>query len=216
MLPTISAAMPFQMALDEILLQRMKADSLKPVLRFYFSAGPWLTVGYSEKNLPSAENGVPVCRRITGGGRVIHGNDLIFSFVAAKEHDESFHSVRLSYLKIHEAVKAGFEFLGERPRFYRCDENLPKGQDCFLFPIATDLGLNRKKIAGGAQKRSGKILLHQESIKIPSALEADQRAEALCRGIEQVFGVRLVRADLAPQMMEEAEKLSRERYERQL
>ena len=205
------------------------SDLPKPILRFYFSAGPWMTVGYSEKSRgvlsatkkadPASggqyapTNGTKICHRITGGGRVLHGKDLIFSLIASKEHDESFRSVRLSYLKIHEAIKAGFESLGYSLRFYRCDENLPKGQDCFRFPIATDLGLGRRKIAGGAQKRSGRIMLHQESVKLIGCLDAEQLIQAICRGIEKIFCVRLGAADLDPELMKEAGELSRSRYE---
>jgi lipoate-protein ligase A len=220
-LPTISASMPFQMALDEVLFQRAKIDGPepcgtnlpKPVLRFYFSAGPWITVGYSEKNRDVPTNGTRICCRITGGGRVIHGLDIIFSLIAFKEHAESFKSVRLCYLKIHEAVKAGLESLGQSPRFYRCDENLPKGPDCFRFPIATDLGLGQRKIAGGAPKRSGRALLHQESVKLIAGTDPEELIQAICRGVEKIFCVRLVAADLDPELIREAGELSRERYE---
>ena len=217
--------MPFQMALDEILLERAKVDAQRhyentslprPILRFYFSVGQWITVGYSEKsrgvlqNIPA--NGAKVCRRITGGGRVIHGRDIIFSLIAFKDHDESFKSVRLSYLKIHEAVKVSLEFLGYRPRVYRCDENLPKGPDCFRFPIATDLGLGQRKIAGGAQKRSGKAFLHQESVKLIDGTDPEELIRAIRRGMEKVFGVRLVAVDIDPELMEESAELSQTRY----
>src|SRR4051812_9719540 len=102
--------MPVQMAVDEILFREYeqaeenRAGAREPVLRIYFSSEPWITVGYSHPEIKSVTE-IPVCRRITGGGRVEHGRDLIFSVVAGKKDDESFGSVRISYLKIHEAVK---------------------------------------------------------------------------------------------------------------
>ncbi len=218
LLPTISAAMPFQMALDEILLRRMErrpASDWCPTLRFYFSSEPWITVGYSHRGNGRAHTakGLPICARLTGGGAVEHGKDLIFSLVAAKTHDDSFSSVRISYLKIHEAVKAAFESAGRSPRFYRCDESLPKGADCFRFPIPTDLAFNGRKIAGGAQKRSAGVMLHQESIQFPgSSVQNTAFIDRARLSFERVFRVQIKRAELEPGLLQEAETLSSEKY----
>ena len=55
-LPTISASMPFQMALDEVLFRSLEDAyhqnpevELSPLFRFYFSSEPWISVGYSHK-----------------------------------------------------------------------------------------------------------------------------------------------------------------------
>lgn len=210
--------MSFQMALDEILFRRMETtgDSgifQKPILRFYFSSEPWVTVGYSDPL--TGEPSGKICRRMTGGGRVEHGKDVIFSLIARKTDDESFKSVRVSYLKIHEAVKAAFENTGKTPRFYRCDEKLPRGGDCFLFPIATDLGLEGRKIAGGAQKRSSGVLLHQESIQI-----GKENAFVFMGVLKQTFAARFGTlcedALLDPGLLRESKKLAREKYENHL
>lgn len=213
--PLISAPMPLQMALDEILFRRMESageTSLfkNPILRFYFSSEPWITVGYSDP--VSQDSQGKICRRMTGGGRVEHGKDVLFSLVARKSDDESFKSVRVSYLKIHEAVKAAFEASGKNPRFYRCDEKLPRGGDCFLFPIATDLGLGGEKIAGGAQKRSSGVLLHQESVKIGKAAPFTF-VETLKNAFAGRFGINYEDALLEPGLLKEAKKLAREKYE---
>jgi len=202
LLPTISAAMPFQMAFDEILFQNHSVNRI-PMLRFYYSDGPWATVGYSKRN--QAPSAVP---RITGGGVVEHGKDLIFSLAAHKQDDETFHSVRARYWKIHEAVKMGLEAFGQIPRFYRCDENLPKGEDCFQFPIATDLAMGNHKVAGGAQKRSNGMLLHQESIQYERFASGNQTPQdyeqAIREGFEKVFGVKLELTELNPEWLKEA------------
>jgi lipoate-protein ligase A len=205
--------MPFQMALDEFFFRSMENGFFgeSPILRFYFSSSPWITVGYAHQEM--RRNGkIPICRRITGGGYVAHGNDLIFSLVARKDHEDSFSSVRLSYWKIHEAVKLAFEEFGHRPRFFRCDENLPKGTDCFRYPIATDLALNDKKIAGGAQKRSGSVFLHQESVQIPGQEAGYGFMENIRKAFETVFDVRITGSDLIPEWLIEAEELAKLKY----
>lgn len=201
--------MPFQMALDEILFL---GETERPALRFYFSSEPWVTVGYATP--ASLSNGRwPVCRRLTGGGRVLHGRDLIFSLAAHRAHDESFRSVRVSYWKIHEAVKAALESLGESPRFYRCDENLARGADCFRFPIASDLELAGRKVAGGAQKRSGGRFLHQESVLV-KGYDSGELIPALERGFCSVFHTAMEPADWEPRILRQAEDLAKEKYER--
>ena len=222
LLPAVSAPMPFQMALDEALL---RGEIPRPMLRFYFSSEPWMSVGYSfkghcEQSEAISDHGllrrpfgaprndgktIPVCKRITGGGKVLHGSDILFSLIALKEHDESFGSVRISYWKIHEAVKIGLEALGQAPQFYRCDENLPRGGDCFQFPIASDLGLAGKKIAGGAQKRSGKKLLHQESLQLHGA-EPELLMAAVKKGFERVFSIHFQSEELEPSLFQKAEE----------
>lgn len=220
-LPTLSAPMPFHMAFDEFLFRSLEqGDEIpSPLLRFYFSSEPWVTVGYSHQKLQvpgtNAKGARPhqphqplerICRRITGGGRVEHGKDVIFSIVARKEDHDAFKSVRISYLKIHEAVKWAWEKLGYEPRFYRCDERLEKGADCFRFPIATDLAVKGGKVAGGAQRRSAGILLHEESVKLLPGVDAEQLIENIKAGFESVFEMKLQPLDLNPEWLMKAEK----------
>lgn len=213
LLPNMSAPMPFQMALDEVLFRRHAQDSPleEPILRFFESSEPWVTIGYTHRE--PVTDSERVCRRITGGGRVNHGKDLIFSLIAKKSDDESFGSVRVSYWKIHEAVKAGYEFLGLKPRFYRVDEELPKGIDCFVFPIATDLAVENQKIAGGSQKRSRGIFLHQESLQLFSGVSTAELKKAICSGFEKVFNIKIVAKPLEPLRLKEATALSKQKYE---
>ena len=215
LLPKISAPMPFQMALDEVLFRNMEKagpGAEKPLLRFYFSSEPWITTGYFETKSPDV-HGVPACRRLTGGGRVLHGNDIIFSLIAGKKDHESFGSVSASYRKIHEAVKLALESAGKKPRFYQGREELPIGAECFAFPIESDLEVNGKKIAGGSQKRSSGLLLHQESIQLQKGMEAGLLISALCRAFADCFQLRLQDETLDPEDWAMAKKLSRNGYE---
>ena len=203
--------MPFQLALDEILFESVGTRRVVPLLRFYFSSEPWITVGYSQSAEANDQN---ICRRITGGGQVQHGADIIFSLIARKHEDESFGAVRKSYWKLHEAVKTGMESLGAAARIYRCDEKLEHGGDCFRFPIATDLAIDGKKVAGGAQKRSAGVMLHQESIQCLSAIASGRLMPAIVEGFEKIFQIKLCAQDLDPDLLRRAKDLSREKYER--
>lgn len=217
--PIISAPMPFHMALDEILFRphEFGAENMfpelqeKPILRLYYSSEPWITIGYSMDKPVTELKQLPFCRRLTGGGEVLHGKDILFTITGGKMQDESFHSVRISYWKIHEAVKAGFSTMGLHLDFYRCDEKLPRGNQCFRYPISSDLSLNGKKIAGGAQKRSTDRFLHQESIqwsdRRPAKLE-----DALVAGFENIFSVRFHRWPLKPEILKLAAEVEKQNY----
>lgn len=170
-------------------------------------------VCHSREGGNQREKDMPVVQRITGGGRVVHGKDVIFSLIAHKQHDESFHSVRVSYWKIHEALKAGFEDLGLKPRFYRCDEDLPEGPECFRYPISSDLALGKDKIAGGSQKRSAGALLHQESVVVPAGQDAFKMGEAFQRGFERIFKTTLEPEFLQPEWFEKAVSLAKDKYQ---
>ncbi|MFH1208906.1 MAG: hypothetical protein V1673_05050 [Candidatus Omnitrophota bacterium] len=221
LLPTISAPMPLQMVLDELLFESQKKESQAPTLRFYVSSGPWISAGCSFRDSAALSKSdlilkhpeVPVCRRVTGGGCVLHGRDLIFSLIT--RYDRSpfpLSAASASYGKIHEGVKMGLELCGLDPKFYGPEDAMSQGSDCFDFPVKSDLSWKKKKIAGGAQKRSGGVLLHHESILIPPGVERADLIRAIRKGLETVFKMTIRDTDLDPRIFSEAERkaMSRE------
>ncbi len=212
LLPVVSAPMPFQMALDEVLFRRFEAsDHPAPILRFYFSSEPWVTDGYFSKAEPSPGS----CRRLTGGGRVQHGQDLIFSLIAGKKDDPSFASVTEGYHRIHQAVKTALEASGLSVRFYsenHAENMLNRGPECFVYPIESDLEVGGKKIAGGAQKRSSGVLLHQESIEIREGLDAFSLIASLRKAFESVFEIKVQDGSLDSEVWSLAKRYSRGGY----
>jgi lipoate-protein ligase A len=221
LLPTISAPMPLQMVLDELLFETQKRESQAPALRFYVSSEPWISAGCSFRDAAALSKSalilknpqVPVCRRITGGGCVLHSRDLIFSLIARyNETPSPLSYVSASYGNIHEGVKKGLEFCGLDTKFYAPEDALIHGNDCFDFPVKSDLSWKDKKVAGGAQKRSGGVLLHQESILIPPGVERVDLIRAIRKGLETVFEATIRDADLDPEIFLKAERkaMSRE------
>jgi lipoate-protein ligase A len=222
LLPTISAPMPLQMVLDELLFEfQKKEEAQAPTLRFYVSSEPWVSAGCSFRDSAALSKSglilknpqVPVCRRITGGGCVLHGPDLIFSLIARYDRSLSpLSSVSTSYGKIHEGVKMGLEFCGLDSKFYGPGDAMPQGSDCFDSPVESDLSWKGKKIAGGAQKRSGGVLLHHESILIPPGVERADLIRAIRQGMETVFEMTVRDTDLDPEIFFDTERkaMSRE------
>lgn len=216
--PTLSAPMSFQMTLDRLLFEKHKQNLDRPILRFFYSSEPWVSVGYAADKQPaytlsasrhSFENR-PICRRVTGGGTVIHGNDLIFSLFARKQDDPAkFDSVETSYRHLHEVVKLAFHKLGKEAEFYG-SQNLGSGRDCFLNPVDTDLRIAGIKVAGGAQKRAEDVLLHEESIQPPQGILLADLERELRLAFEIYFGIKLERYDLDPEIIFIAEKQATE------
>jgi lipoyl(octanoyl) transferase len=224
LLPTISAPMPLQMAIDELLLESQKMAQQSPTLRFYFSSAPWISVGCSFRDSEALAKSelilrnlnVPVCKRVTGGGCVLHGEDLIFSLItrfergqarAAKENACAFlASASASYGKIHEGVKMGLELCGLDPKFYGAGDITSQGSDCFSYPVESDLSWKGKKVAGGAQKRSEGVLLHQESIQIPPGVARKDLIGAVRKGLTQVFEVTIENVDMDPEIFFNAQR----------
>jgi len=208
LLPDISASMPFQMALDEVLFNRYQnaqEASLGPMLRFYYSDIEWTSIGRLQKW--STNGKAQVCRRMTGGGAVKHGKDLMFSLLAPKQAHPSFRKVSESYVKMHEALQDAFASLNVTTRFYRCNENLPRGGECFKYPIVSDLAWNDQKIAGGAQKRSAHALIHQESIQPVQGLCPKALRRALIQSFERFFSVTINPVCWNPDWLAEAESV---------
>ena len=206
--------MPVQMTLDRVLFEVYHPQAAGPVLRFFYASEPSVTVGYAAEKksgyaLEASRHeldGLPVCRRMTGGGTVIHGQDLIFSLFAHKQDcPGKFDSVETSYRHLHEVVKLAFAKLGKTPAFYQKEE-AQNGRDCFLNPVETDLRLDGRKIAGGAQKRSEDFFLHEESIQPPSGMVLAELECALLLAFEEYFEIKIERAVIDPQILIRAEK----------
>ena len=57
-IPPLAGDGPFQMALDELLLDQAVASSTpQACLRLYNWKGPWLSLGYHQRHLPIAAKG---------------------------------------------------------------------------------------------------------------------------------------------------------------
>jgi lipoate-protein ligase A len=96
-----SAAM--NMAIDEALLQNAKVASL----RFYRWDHAALSFGYFGKFTDVEAHGKKreLVRRWTGGGIVLHGDDLTYSIVIPAGHPAFAYSTMSIYEKVHEALR---------------------------------------------------------------------------------------------------------------
>lgn len=218
-------AAPFNMALDEALLLHAGRG---PTLRFYGWDPPSVSIGYfqgvrEEVNVEKCkELGVPVVRRMTGGGAVFHENELTYSFVTRDFPQD----VMGSYRKICGAVIRGLRSVGVKA----------------AFSSLNDLTINGKKVSGNAQTRkSGALLQHgtlllgvdlekmfsllkvpEEKLRDKAIKDAGERVaplglglgeakEALKAGFGKVFG-EPVEGKVSGEELALARKLEKEKY----
>ena len=167
------------MAVDEALLETATA----PALRFYRWARPALSFGYFGRfdDLEPSECERDVVRRWTGGGIVLHGEDVTYSIIIPASHSVFARSSAAFYSDVHDALQRALRIRGinamllemARPRI---------SESCFSNAVRADVMLEGRKIAGAAHRRSRAGLLHQGSIQqinLPGQIREDF-AQLLC------------------------------------
>ena len=167
-----SAAM--NMAIDEALLEQAAI----PSIRFYRWQSPALSFGYFGKfaDVASYAGERDLVRRWTGGGIVLHCEDLTYSIVIPAG-DVAFGESSISiYEKIHNSLCDGLNASGEHSIVIGGVDPGPigsatraavtaNGYNCFANPVRADVMQNGRKIAGAAQRRTRRGLLQQGSIQ---------------------------------------------------
>src|SRR6478735_3248133 len=91
------------MAVDEALL----ISATAPILRFYRWSRPSLSFGYFGRYAEVANQSArrDIVRRWTGGGIVLHGNDLTYSILVPRTHLSFLRSSLEVYGAVHEAMR---------------------------------------------------------------------------------------------------------------
>lgn len=162
------------MAFDEAILQGYEHHSSPPTLRIYGWKEPALSLGYSQD--PARELDMELCRkrampfvrRITGGGIILHGNELTYSLVCSKADLKIPAHVLSSYKIVSSFLIAFYKMLGIKAGF-ACDA--VKGEIlsapstiCYAAKEKYDIVSNGRKIGGSAQKRTRGVIFQHGSI----------------------------------------------------
>ncbi len=150
------------MAIDEALLESSSA----PSIRFYPWLRPSLSFGYfghfSEVAAYREER--DLVRRWTGGGIVLHGEDLTYSIILPVRNRAELPDSKLIYREVHRALCEAFADSAIPAQLV---ESPPEtnSSSCFASPVVADVILGGHKIAGAAHRRTKLGLLHQGSIQ---------------------------------------------------
>lgn len=201
-----SRSAALNMAIDEALLETVTVTTI----RFYQWNHPALSFGYFGKFDDVSNYQRDTVRRWTGGGIVIHAEDLTYSIVIPA-NDPAFAESSMSiYEKVHCGLRATLvanglpcELAEDSPLSAR---RSPFKAHCFANPVRADVLSNGRKIAGAAQRRTRRGLLQQGSIQNANLGNgfADSFARALCNACRQ--------GKLNPTLLARAEEIARQKY----
>jgi len=152
-IPLIVARPEVQMAMDEAIMRARIEGRVPDTVRLYAFSPSSVTIGRFQSvrhdvNLDEARKlGVPVVRRITGGGSVFHDEfgEITYSVVVGEERHPDLRNIERSYRYLAGPLVDALRELG-----------LDAG-----FSGLNDIVANGKKISGSAQtRRRGIILQH--------------------------------------------------------
>jgi lipoate-protein ligase A len=170
------------MALDEALLSCFNAKLSQPILRLYGWNPPALSIGRYQKadsalklDLCQAD-GVPVVRRMTGGGIIFHAQELTYSLICSPEQLGEAAGVKEGFRKLCAFLLGTYRRLGLEPAFAvdlnPAGERLGARTDfCFAGKEEFDLLVNGRKIGGNAQRRMRGAILQHGSIPLENRLQ---------------------------------------------
>lgn len=164
---------PVNMARDEALLECVGRGESPPTLRFYAWSPATVSLGYFQSfseyaSLPPPAGNLAVVRRLTGGGAILHDQELTYSLTLPLNHSllragganalyEHVHAAVAGLLRRHGITitrgPAGSGGCSHRGPFF-----------CFERHSCFDLIVGGAKIMGSAQRRTARAVLQHGSL----------------------------------------------------
>jgi lipoyl(octanoyl) transferase len=203
------------MSIDEALLETAEV----PTIRFYRWRSPAVSFGYfgrfSDVAIYAAER--DLVRRWTGGGIVLHGDDLTYSIVIPAS-DLAFDKSSIAiYEEIHRALADALNEAGGRAVVAGCVDpgNIAlartagvtaAGHNCFTNPVRADVMMDGRKIAGAAQRRTRRGLLQQGSI------QGFAMKSGLAQKFAQTLSANCNQFEINEEVLQGARELARQKY----
>ena len=166
LLPYAASAPAVNMAVDEAVLRLAPG----PTLRFYGWSPHAVSLGHFQRDeaalLPLRRSGLPIVRRMTGGGAIVHANEVTYSLHLPLDHPLLRDlSIEESYHVLHGPIVEGLRALGVplAPRSEDPTSPPPEASPllCFQRVSSLDLVVAGRKLVGSAQRRiRGRLLQH--------------------------------------------------------
>jgi lipoate-protein ligase A len=156
----------WNMAVDEMLLDRAD-EQAAACLRLYGWNEPTLSLGYfqtySDREQHAASRQCTAVRRLTGGGAILHDNELTYSIVLPGSHPLATRRDEL-YQAMHGCLIEALAGFGAAARLCEVGPSNSNRREpflCFQRRAAGDVLLGEDKICGSAQRRrNGAVLQH--------------------------------------------------------
>ncbi|MBI2303788.1 MAG: lipoate--protein ligase family protein [Chloroflexi bacterium] len=203
------ASGPYNMAVDEAVMETHRRGLVSPTLRFYGWSPPCLSVGYFQSVTRDIllhrcqEAGVTLVRRPTGGRAVLHWGELTYSLVVAEDDPRLAGGVLAAYRRVSSAIAQGLSTLGVTPQLREpWHHRGPPARNgaCFHSTSVYELTVAGRKLVGSAQlRRDGVLLQHgsllwkdegQEILSLLRFTSEEERHAAASHFQEQVVSLR--------------------------
>ena len=188
----------WNMAVDEALLEMTSKTGQTGWLRFYRWEQPTLSLGYFQQHIDRQQHSpslsCPLVRRSTGGGALIHAEELTYSLCVPLTSHLDQRSQGL-YQAVHETFIDELASRGIAVRICGETKGTPVDKEpflCFLRRSDFDILLGGHKVVGSAQRRRRFGLLQHGSVLLRSTPESPELA-----GIEDISGIRINPWELA-------------------
>jgi len=161
------------MAVDEAILQAVNDGSSPATLRFYQWSQPTISLGYFQKyqeftGQDDEIRQLPCVRRQTGGGAILHDDELTYSLVLPLKEKTPAKNIEYMYQLVHDAFIAVLTDLGIKVGYRGGNDkgNSQRGPFfCFSRTHRLDLLLeNGAKLLGSAQRRIKNAVLQHGSL----------------------------------------------------
>jgi lipoate-protein ligase A len=221
------------MALDEALLESASQGGVQ--LRFYRWQPATLSLGYfqklSSRQTHAASLPLPLVRRSTGGGAIVHDRELTYSFTLPLRERFSQQPQRLVDC-FHDALRRALADWGVA--LDRCGDQAEAARHdapflCFERRAAEDLLCQGFKVMGSAQRRHhgallqhGSVLLHTSAhaSHLPgiadlsaTTLPTDQLQQAWTAHLQKTLGYRFTLASPESAELGRAATIQQDRYD---
>lgn len=220
---------PTNMARDEAVMLQVGQNLSPPTLRLYQWISPTISLGYFQRcadyeALEAPAGDLPVVRRLTGGGAILHDLELTYSLSLPVDHPFLQNGPKRLYEVAHEAITKVLASLDiqVQPCGVSDDSGAAKGPFfCFARRHAYDLLLGDAKMVGSAQRCKPTVVLQHGSIilgnrfKQQTTARIDQEVDTIVAKIRQqlpaqfseVTGVPFEPGEITPDELELAQTL---------
>lgn len=176
----------WNMAVDEALMHSVgevsEGNLPTPVLRFYQWHEPTLSLGYfqhhAQRSEHSASAEIPMVRRNSGGGAIVHDQELTYSLTVPESGISTFPGVTRPadlYSVLHETlIESLLQLNVESEMVDQLDSGLEGEFLCFKRRAPNDVLVGGNKVCGSAQRRKFGAISQHGSVILATSTNAPE------------------------------------------
>jgi lipoate-protein ligase A len=166
---------PWNMAVDEAIMESIGRGDVPPTLRLYAWDPPCLSIGYAQPGADVDQKRLrshnwQVVRRLTGGRAILHTDELTYAVIGPADEPRLAGGVLESYQRIAQALLQALRLLGLPAQALPKPQNSPRADQqepiCFQIPSNYEITVGGKKLIGSAQARKKAAVLQHGTLPL--------------------------------------------------